>query len=582
MAYSLSLDDIGGDALAQNSGGYQLSLADINNIPQGTPAPQAPAPNMSPFMSGVVGFNTGVGRLAHGVLQPLVEGGALGQRVAQASKNAAAQREADYKAASAANPFTAGAAQFAGNTLPALMVPGVGEGGALLKLAKGAALGAGIGGAQYTPDDNRLLNATIGAAGGTLGSGIGQGADAALRYGAKTYAQSAIPGLISKATDKIKNYISPEQAAATLQNNFNKAAGVNTANWAQTSNLASALDDHLATQGKAFDATPFAKTIQDFTDKVSQMEPAVRAKYEQALGFANHVQDQAPQSFTGAVALRQNLNQELSKYLAKNNILAKDSQTKDLITQLKGSLQDTVNANKGNVDNDLLNQFSQSWDAANKSHAAMQDFYKAPNATGALKTMRPLKDALQSGTLDSAALGKYARPSLAGTSGTDQLNKLTGSDDAARAYVMRNVTQGRGNQDALGAYEKLSPPQRQALFGNQSEGAALNVASTAKNALGEPSPSGWGALGHHAATLGAPGFLGFLGAKTVGGQDWDTSLAAGLATAAAAKGGQAAISRFASPASVMKAANFATSQNKNAGRYLSPVLASLFARGGQS
>lgn len=444
-----------------------------------------------------------------------------------------------------------------------------------------------VQGAVNTPDD-RTTGALEGLGWGLTGWAGGKATDAVLRKGFERYAQSAIPTLISNATDKIKNYITPEQAAANLQKTYNKAAGVNAANWQQTNALADALDSHLTTQGKAFDATPFTKTLQDFTGKTSQMEPALRAKYDQALGFANHIQDQAPQSFAGAVALRQNLNQELSKYLDKNNILAKDTQTKGLIKQLKSGLQDTVNANQGNVDSNLFNQFSNTWNAANKSHMALQDFYKAPNPTGTLKANRPLREALQSGELDSAALGKFVRPVLNGTSGTSQLNKLTGNDDAARSYLMRDVLEGRAKPDAaLNAYEKLSPPQRQALFGNQSEGAALNAANYAKSNLGALPEKGFfnSPLGHHVGMFGVPGAVTAMGSLAMGDNWKDAAEKGATVGLGVAAGG--AIPRIlgkyvANPALVNKAVNFATSQNKNAGRYLSPVLASLFAREGQS
>jgi hypothetical protein len=72
--------------------------------------------------------------------------------------------------------------------------------------------GAGIGAAQYAnPGESKLTNAAFGAGGGFLGSGAGQLGNAAIRKGAEKYAQSAMPGLVAKATDKIKGYISPEE-----------------------------------------------------------------------------------------------------------------------------------------------------------------------------------------------------------------------------------------------------------------------------------------------------------------------------------------------------------------------------------
>lgn len=549
-----------------------------NDVPRGTPAPQQNASPMSPFMSAVTGFNTGVGRLAHGVLQPITEN-LLGERVAQGSRDEAARREANYQAAKEANPVTAGVSEFVGNVIPTLAIPGLGAGGAALKLGKGALAGAGIGGAQYVkPGETRAENALWGAGGGVFGSGLGQVGEAGIRYGAKKYAQSAIPGLVEKATEKVKNYITPEQGAKVLQGNFNKSAGVNTGNWQKTNTLASVLDQELKAGGKTFNALPFDNRLEKFFKSTAKMEPALRAKYDQALGFAKYIKEQSPQSFTGAVALRQNLNQEAKKYFEKQNIKATDKATTDLIKRLKTSLQTSVRSNSGNVDKGALSQFRTFWRNANKSHQGLQDFYKAPTPSGVMKPMRQRREALQGNVADRAALGQYVRPSLGGTSGINQLNKLTGNDDAARAYIMRNVTEGRGKPEAaLAAYEKLSVPQRKALFSKLPEGEALNAANKAKSAFGEPSHGWGGMLGHHVGSLGASGGLGFLGALAMG-ENWDRALLAGAGTAAAAKGGGALASKFASPASVIKAINRAHTPNKNAGRYLSPVLASMFSR----
>jgi hypothetical protein len=544
-------------------------------VARGTSAPQE---KLSPFMSAVTGFNTGVERLAHGALQPLTESGVLGDRVSQASKNVAANREANFKIAEEANPLTANVAQFVGNVAPTMLVPG----GAFANLGRAAATGAGIGAAQYVdPGQSRLGNAAWGAGGGALGYGLGKGADAAMRYGNKIYAQSAIPGMVERATEKVKGYITPEQAAKSLQGNYNKAAGANTANWSRVTGLSDVLDAELTAQGKAFNTAPFADKLSEFYQSTAKMEPAVRAKYEQALGFAKHIEEQAPQSFTGAVALRQNLNQELKKYLEKNNVKATDAETTKLIKQLKDGLQDTVKANSGNVDKATLGQFESAWNQANKSHTGLQDYFKSPTTEGILKPVRQRREALQNNALDRAALGKYLRPSLGSNVGINQLNKLTGSDDAARSYIMRNAMEGRGNPNAaLAAYEKLSVPQRQALFARRPEGEQLKAANYARSRLGNsPERNPWVGVGHHIAAFGVPGTATGLGAMALGASPEDAfkyGAIAGLGSSGL-KELPALLAKKASPASVMRATDRAMTPNKKAGRYLSPVLANLFA-----
>jgi hypothetical protein len=318
------------------------------------------------------------------------------------------------------------------------------------------------------------------------------------------------------------------------------------------------------------------------------MEPAVRAKYAQAADFANHIQEQAPQSFSGAVALRQNLNQELKKFLDKNNVKVADKETINFISGtkeekgLKDILKDSVNANNKHVDNNLLNQFKNSWEAANQSHQALTDFVKTPNPQGVLKPRVPRREALNNKTLDAGALGQYLRPNLRGDAGINQLNKLTGSDDAARSYLMRNVMESRGkNNPVLSTYESLSPPQRSRLFDSLPEGQALKAASAVKSAFGEPSKEGLRVIGHHLSSLGAGAAPGFLGTLAVGG-NFDDALLAGAGTATLSKGGGKLISKFATPRSVMRAVNRAQTTNKKAGRYLSPALASMFASMGDN
>jgi hypothetical protein len=279
--------------------------------------------------------------------------------------------------------------------------------------------------------------------------------------------------------------------------------------------------------------------------------------------------------------LRQNLNQELKKYLEKNNIKATDKETTNLIKQLKDSLQDTVKANSGNVDKATLGQFENAWSQANRSHTGLQDFFRSPTTEGILKPTRQRREALQGNALDRAALGKYLRPSLGSNVGINQLNKLSGSDDAARSYIMRNVIEGRGNPNAaLTAYEKLSVPQREALFARRPEGEQLKAANYARSTLGNsPERNPWVGFGHHVAAFGVPGTVTGLGAMALGASPEDAfkyGAIAGLGTSGL-KEIPALLAKKAAPTSVMRATNRAVTPNKNAGRYLSPVLANMFA-----
>jgi hypothetical protein len=576
VAYTPSLNDIHDLMPQQSAGGYTPSMADVQDLmpgqsaqqAQAAPQPAASVPrgnvaqsgfmsyfnapkDMSPTMADITAFNTGAGRLAHGILQPFLEGS--NDKLAQASRDVAARREANYKTAKDIDPTGASIAEFVGNAaLPAILTRGTGW-------LAGPATGAVIGAANYVnPGESRLANAGFGAAGGLLGTGLGKLFDTSGRKIAEKYAKSAMPGLVAKATDKIKNYITPEQAAQKLQANFNKADVTNTLNWNKANTLAQTLDNHLTTQGKAFDASPFAQHLQDFSEKTKKMEPAIRAKYDQARMFANEIQEQTPQSFAGVVSLRQNLNEELKKFLDKNNIKIADTETKSLITGLKGALQNTVDANAGKVDNKILDQFKNSWKDANQSHQYLQEFYNAPDTAGTLKAARPQRKSLQAGTQDRASIKPYVRPTIGGTTGINQLNKLTGNDDAARSYIMRDVMEGRGNpNDALTNYEKLSKPQRERLFDSLPEGQQLKAASLVRNTFPAPSSDKLTLELIKHKLGGMAGTVGTLGIPNMA-------------------------AKFATPSSVMRAVNRAQTPNQKAGRYLSPVLANLFASMGDN
>lgn len=534
--------------------------------------------DMSPTMADITAFNTGVERLAHGIMQPLLEGS--NDELAQASRDVAARREANYKKAQTVDPTGASIAEFVGNAaLPMILTRGAGW-------VTAPATGAAIGAANYVnPGESRLQNAAWGATGGLGGKALGKLFDVGGRKIAEKYAQSAMPGLVERAINKIKTYITPEQAAQSLQANFDEAAEKNDALWKSTFEQAKNLDKSLLTKRTVdqpsslldasgnpilkkttedvvdFDNSPFKSTINKYLSSVNKLEPAEKAQHENAIGFANYIKDLAPQSFGGAVNLRQNLNQELKKYLERNNIKFGDYQTKQLITSLKSSLKKTVDANAGKFKNSsAFDQFRKTWEAANKSHQELTEFVKTPNPQGVLKPRVPRREALNAGALDAGALGQYLRPSLRSNVGIDQLNKLTGSDAAARSYLMRNVIEGRGNPNAaLSAYEKLPLPQRQRLFANRPEGEQLEAASTVRNAF---TPKEGGLIPH---------VLGHLG-----------GMATNVATLGAAPVARKVIAKYATPQSVMRAVNYAKTPNKKAGRYLSPVLASMFASMGEN
>jgi hypothetical protein len=243
-----------------------------------------------------------------------------------------------------------------------------------------------------------------------------------------------------------------------------------------------------------------------------------------------------------------------------------------LISGLQKDLMKTVDKNASKVDPQLFKGFLDSWKGANKQHQAVQEFYKRPNMENVLKPTRQRREALQGGQLDRAAIGSYLRPSLGGEAGLDQLKKLSGSDNAARSYLMRNVVEGRGTpKAALQAYDKLPLQQRERLFDALPEGAQLKAASAAKSAFGEVPSMGWGSVSHHIGSLGAPGAIGFLGALGAG-ENWDKAMLYGAGASVLGKLAGSTASKYATPNTVMKAIKYAKKPIKNSGRYVSPLI----------
>lgn len=126
------------------------------------------------------GFSTGFEGLAHGLIQPVLESGALGKNASEVSKMMAQERQRKYQEAQIENPISAGIGNLAGSvvgSIPAMAIPGVGQGNLIRGIIQGALQSAAVGGSEYVnEDESRLKNALIaspfGAVGGAVAGGI--------------------------------------------------------------------------------------------------------------------------------------------------------------------------------------------------------------------------------------------------------------------------------------------------------------------------------------------------------------------------------------------------------------------------
>lgn len=139
----------------------------------------------SPGMSAIYGATNKFDKLFHGILQPLLESGYLGERVKQGSKKVAQENENLINRSRDINPFATGLGEVAGEA--GLMAPAFAAGGAgiLGKLLSGAAFGAGKGAGNYIHDEDeesRLMNSLMGAGTGALETGLPAIGAKALNY----------------------------------------------------------------------------------------------------------------------------------------------------------------------------------------------------------------------------------------------------------------------------------------------------------------------------------------------------------------------------------------------------------------
>jgi hypothetical protein len=189
------------------------------------PAPQQSAKEPwyeAPWIAGSVpAFNRAIEETTHGILQPLLESGYLGENIKRGSKNVARERSERYFQAQQKHPRSAMLGNILGNiaiNLPGSVAGGVTTAQTLSKAPKflqylSGILGGGIGGglqgaSQYVnPEDSRLKNALMGAGMGSIFGGIPLGYSAGKAIN-KAYPAEKVAKRIISDRDMIKNQYS--------------------------------------------------------------------------------------------------------------------------------------------------------------------------------------------------------------------------------------------------------------------------------------------------------------------------------------------------------------------------------------
>lgn len=520
--------------------------------------------------------------------------------------------------------------------------------------------------------------------------------DPLLRYGAKKYAQSAIPKFTEKATDKLRELLPVDQYVRKLSDRFMGATSKNKANWQELNNTARGLDEGLISPMRAqgrempikgnnkiqneventdhmgnplnplmlgkqaplkqeivgydaggapifskhdygaeikefpstrnisgsvprrtsaisgeydaagaplyknginFNSSPLKSYIEGFKNKVGAMEPAQQQEYTQALKLANKASELSPRSFSGAVSLRKNINQDMKDYLNQNGIgyTPQNSQSKNFLSGLKQNLKnETIAAQEGKVAPEALDQFRNQWETANKSHQDIQKFYKSPNKmTGVENEGKVLREAYKSslpkemgGTntpMDPAILSKYV-PSLSptgskGVEGLKHLEKLMGSKEdavaAAKSHIFgKQIQNGANTVDTAAKYAQLSPAQKKYLFGDSKEGEMLEAINKTRLAFGREPEKTLAKVGHGLMGWGVPGLLGYE-ASEAAGESKAKSFQHALEAIAASKGLKYAAKASATVPRVNRAISFGKNGTTNTGRNTNMLLQAL-------
>ena len=182
-------------------------FAGINVGKFGTSTPAAAGKTREAFVAGV---GSGLSDVGRGVTQlGATVGEALGAAPEGAGAEVTAQFDKDRSAESQGlkqafpeNQSAVGVGQFVGQVAPMMAVPGPAATTFLGRMGVGAAMGAGVGAAQYTPEgQSKLKNIATGAAIGGAGTGLLEGAlrGAKALLGGKSAIAETASGILQKA-----------------------------------------------------------------------------------------------------------------------------------------------------------------------------------------------------------------------------------------------------------------------------------------------------------------------------------------------------------------------------------------------
>ncbi len=398
-----------------------------------------------------------------------------------------------------------------------------------------------LGGAMYGGQQSGE-GAGWGALGGALSTPIAAAATMPFKYAAGKIAQSAIPGMVSKAGEAIGKYGKPEFYADKLKgiysgekakskelysqlndevNLLDKSVKQGKKSWnlspKEDMRLASELDNsrklfnatgvtnkqldsYIAGLKKgrplpndflnAFSSNKYINTLKRERTAVNKKigsEPLLKEKYGETLNNLNDWISKPPKTWREAMQRQEAMNYAPKSYELKNN--ASDEYLKGAVGKGSGALKKSINESLRNAP---LSKMKELYPAANKEYQKVQDFYKAPNKAGEMVYNKTMMNTMKGKESGEAALFSeiMAKPSQTGVTGFKHLSKLYGNEgdakNAMKSYFFRNMSNGKPSQDALSIYSKLNKNLRNDLFGKDKEGKLLKAAFNAEEKFGRP------------------------------------------------------------------------------------------------
>lgn len=434
-------------------------------------------------------------------------------------------------------------------------------------------LAGGIGGAAADPN-HPYAGLAEGTAIGGIAHGLGLAGSTVANAAANLYAKTALPGLVSRGTSAFAKTLRGSDATVSPLKDAHDAAATNeTLQWQNANDKAAELDNNLMRP----DPSPYLDYVNDFIKQKSALEPAIRSSSEEALDFAKtKALDLTPQSYQGAVALRQGLNENIQDYLKMRNKDAPSRGLNSFVKGLKSTLDEVVNP-EGSPQ--PVQDFYNSWQDANKATQRKEEFYLTPDKNGMLQYNRGLENALKNTNPDASIIGNFVpKAGQTGISGLNQLTNLVGDKDTAanmiNSYAARQLpTSGKLTKTAADYYSALSPEQRTALV---SDNPYLKTANDVMLNYKDPATSwDWGDQGKKAIwTHFLPMAAGYGGAHYVGLNPWEAAAIAG-GIGGATTLGRIGLWKFATPNSVQRAMAYGRTPANNPGNIANPFFSSI-------